>query len=68
MRSKSADEALTVPPPRRMSLEQKMEYLNDDELLEITPKTLRLRKKILDATKRKRDENSKQRVEEEMEE
>jgi GTP-binding protein len=65
MRSKAADEALTVPPPRRMSLEQKMEYLNDDELLEITPKNLRLRKKILDPTKRKRDENSKQNAEEE---
>ena len=67
MRSKAADEALTVPPPRLMSLEQKMEYLNDDELLEITPKSLRLRKKILDATKRKRDENSKQKADEEVE-
>jgi GTP-binding protein len=68
MRSKAADEALTVPPPRRMSLEQKMEYLNDDELLEITPQTLRLRKKILDSTKRKREENSKQKADEEVEE
>jgi GTP-binding protein len=67
MRSKSADEALTVPPPRRMSLEQKMEYLNDDELLEITPKSLRLRKKILDATKRKRAENNAGKAEEESE-
>jgi GTP-binding protein len=67
MRSKSADEALTVPPPRLMSLEQKMEYLNDDELLEITPKNLRLRKKILDPTKRKREENSRGKVEEEVE-
>jgi len=54
MRSKSADEALTIQPPRKMSLEQKLEYLNDDELLEVTPKSLRLRKKILDATERKR--------------
>jgi GTP-binding protein len=54
MRSKSADESLTIQPPRRMSLEQKLEYLNDDELLEVTPKTLRLRKKILDALERKR--------------
>jgi GTP-binding protein len=54
MRSKSADEALVLPPPRSMSLEQLLEYINDDELLEITPKNLRLRKKILDATARKR--------------
>ncbi|NTV52562.1 MAG: translational GTPase TypA [Candidatus Firestonebacteria bacterium] len=64
MRSKSADEALTIQPPRKMSLEQKLEYLNDDELLEITPKSLRLRKKILDATERKRDARSRERMEE----
>jgi GTP-binding protein len=63
MRSKAADESLTVPPPRLMSLEQKMEYLNEDELLEVTPKNLRLRKKILDANLRKHTENRKQRVE-----
>jgi GTP-binding protein len=64
MRSKSADEALTIQPPRKMSLEQKLEYLNDDELLEVTPKSLRLRKKILDATERKRDVRARERMEE----
>jgi GTP-binding protein len=64
MRSKSADEALTIQPPRKMSLEQKLEYLNDDELLEVTPKSLRLRKKILDATERKRDARARERMEE----
>lgn len=54
VRSKSSDEALTVAPPRRMSLEQMLEYINEDELVEITPKSLRLRKKILDALERKR--------------
>ncbi len=64
MRSKSADEALTIQPPRKMSLEQKLEYLNDDELLEITPKSLRLRKKILDATERKRQTRNREKMEE----
>ncbi len=67
MRSKAADEALTVPPPRRMSLEQKMEYLNDDELLEVTPKNLRLRKKILDPTMRKRSRNNREKISAEVE-
>lgn len=56
VRSKASDEALTIPPPRKMSLEQMMEYINDDELVEVTPKSLRLRKKILDALERKRSE------------
>lgn len=59
VRSKSSDEALVVPPPRKMSLEQMLEYINEDELVEITPKTLRLRKKILDALERKRSERRK---------
>lgn len=59
IRSKSSDEALTVPPPRKMSLEQMLEYINDDELVEITPKNLRLRKKILDALERKRWERQR---------
>lgn len=63
MRSKSSDEALTIAPPRRMSLEQLLEYINEDELVEITPKSLRLRKKILDPLQRKRAERSKQRAE-----
>lgn len=54
VRSKSADEAIVLTPPRIMSLEANLEFIGDDELLEITPKSLRMRKKILDANKRKR--------------
>ena len=53
-RSSSADEALKLTPPRVLSLEQALEFIDTDELLEITPKTLRIRKKILDPTMRKR--------------
>ena len=60
MRSKSSDESLTIAPPRRMSLEQFLEYVNEDELLEVTPQSLRLRKKILDPLQRKRAERAKQ--------
>lgn len=54
MRSKAADEALTLTPHRVMSLEQAVEYIAPDELVEITPNSLRLRKKILNALDRKR--------------
>ena len=53
-RSSSADEALRLVPPKIMSLEQCLECIDTDELLEITPKSLRIRKKILDPTMRKR--------------
>ena len=53
-RSSSADEALKLVPPKIMSLEQCLDFIDTDELLEITPKTLRIRKKILDPTMRKR--------------
>ena len=53
-RSSSADEALRLTPPKIMSLEQCLEFIDTDELLEITPKSLRIRKKILDPTLRKR--------------
>ena len=53
-RSSSADEALRLTPPLVMSLEQCLEFLDADELLEVTPQSLRLRKRILDATLRKR--------------
>ena len=53
-RSSSADEALRLVPPKIMSLEQAIEYVDTDELLEVTPNHLRLRKKILDARLRKR--------------
>ena len=47
IRSKGADEALILTPPRIMSLEQAIEYIGEDELIEVTPKSIRLRKKIL---------------------
>ena len=47
MRASGSDEALRLVPPRQMSLEQCLEFLADDELLEVTPQTLRLRKRIL---------------------
>lgn len=53
-RSSSADEALRLTPPKILSLEQALEFIDDDELLEVTPKSLRIRKKILDPTLRKR--------------
>ena len=54
-RSSSADEALRLVPKKVLSLEQSLEYVDSDELLEITPENLRLRKKILDPTLRKRE-------------
>ena len=53
-RSSSADEALTLTPPKILSLEQALEFIETDELLEVTPKSLRIRKRILDPTLRKR--------------
>ena len=53
-RSSSADEALRLSPPKILSLEQALEFIDTDELLEITPTSLRIRKKILDPTMRKR--------------
>lgn len=53
-RSSSADEALRLSPPKVLSLEQALEFIDTDELLEITPSSLRIRKKILDPTMRKR--------------
>ena len=53
-RSSSADEALTLTPPKILSLEQALEFIETDELLEVTPESLRIRKRILDPTLRKR--------------
>lgn len=52
MRSSSADEAIRLTPPRILSLEQALEYINDDELVEVTPQNIRLRKVILDRHER----------------
>jgi GTP-binding protein len=54
MRASTADEAIRLVPHRHLSLEQAIEFIADDEFVEITPKTLRLRKKILQSNKRKR--------------
>ena len=53
MRSTSSDESIKLTPPIIMSLEQALEFLNDDELLEVTPQSIRIRKKELDHSKRK---------------
>jgi len=52
MRASSADEAVRIIPPRRLNLEQALEFISDDELVEITPKNLRLRKRVLAANQR----------------
>ena len=58
-RASGSDEALRLVPPRQMSLEQCMEFLADDELLEVTPKNLRLRKRILDHSQRMKNIHGK---------
>jgi GTP-binding protein len=55
MRASTADEAIRLVPPRRLGLEQAIEWINDDELVEVTPKNLRIRKKVLQAGQRPRD-------------
>jgi len=52
MRSSSADDAIRLVPPRILSLEQAIEFIETDEFVEITPKSIRLRKKILKANQR----------------
>ncbi|HEX3472439.1 MAG TPA: translational GTPase TypA [Silvibacterium sp.] len=54
MRASSADEAIRLTPPRALNLEQAIEFIAEDELVEVTPKSLRLRKKILQANRRPR--------------
>ena len=52
MRASGSDEALRLTPPVQMILEQHLEYVSDDELIEITPKSIRLRKRILNSEQR----------------
>ncbi|MEM8560193.1 MAG: translational GTPase TypA, partial [Bacteroidota bacterium] len=54
MRAASADNFEKINPPRRMSLEEAIEFIRDDELIEITPKVYRVRKRHLDPHKRKK--------------
>ena len=60
-RSSSADEALRLTPPKILSLEQALDFIDTDELLEVTPESLRIRKKILDSRMRKRSSMNPQR-------
>jgi GTP-binding protein len=54
MRASTADDAIRLAPPRLLNLEQAIEFIADDEMVEVTPKSLRLRKKILQANRRPR--------------
>jgi GTP-binding protein len=54
IRSKSADDAIVLEPPRLLTLESALEYIEEDELIEVTPQSIRLRKRMLAASDRKR--------------
>ena len=56
----SKDEAVRLTPPIRMTLEKALAYIDEDELVEVTPKSIRLRKKLLDPNERKRAEKSRE--------
>jgi GTP-binding protein len=60
IRTHSKDEAVRLTPPIRMTLEKALAYIADDELVEVTPKSIRLRKKLLDPNERKKDERRKE--------
>ena len=60
IRTHSKDEAVRLTPPMQMSLEKALAYIADDELVEITPKAIRLRKKLLDPNERKKQERRKE--------
>jgi len=54
VRASGKDDAIQLTPPRKMTLEQSMSYIGDDELIEVTPKNIRLRKRYLESHIRKR--------------
>ncbi len=60
IRTTSKDEAVRLTPPIRMTLEKALAYIQDDELVEVTPKSIRLRKKLLDPNERKKEERRKE--------
>jgi GTP-binding protein len=60
IRTTSKDEAVRLTPPIKMTLEKALAYIEDDELVEVTPKSIRLRKKLLDPNDRKREERRKE--------
>src|SRR5258708_5432276 len=55
VRAAGKDERVLLPPPRRMPLEEAIAYIQDDELVEVTPKSIRLRKRLMDPNDRKRE-------------
>jgi GTP-binding protein len=59
IRAASADENIRLEPPRKISLELALEFIEDDELIEVTPAAIRLRKRILDANLRRKAERRK---------
>jgi GTP-binding protein len=63
IRTTSKDEAVRLTPPILMSLEKALAYITDDELVEITPKSIRLRKALLDPHERKREERKREAAE-----
>ena len=58
MRASTADIAVRLTPPRTLTIEQAIEWINDDELVEVTPDAIRVRKRILDHSRRKTAENA----------
>ena len=60
IRTTSKDEAVRLTPPIRMTLEKALAYIEDDELVEVTPKSIRLRKKLLDENDRKKEDRKKE--------
>ena len=64
MRASGSDRKLVVAPPKILSLEECFEYIEDDELVEVTPKSLRMRKILLDENDRKRAKNRAEQAEE----
>ncbi len=60
IRTTSKDEAIRLTTPRKMNLEQAIAYIEEDELVEVTPKSVRLRKQLLDANERKRAARAKE--------
>ena len=60
IRTTSKDEAVRLTPPLKMTLEKALAYIQDDELMEVTPKSIRLRKKLLDENDRKKEERRKE--------
>jgi GTP-binding protein len=60
IRTTSKDEAVRLTPPIRMTLEKALAYIEDDELVEVTPKSIRLRKSLLDENDRKKADRTKE--------